>query len=148
MPYTPVTSKARTSLCSLVEQDIHVLNKPSKYRVQKLANTAQKSFAEYALLLDKNRLLFQQNNESNYRQSTRLTMVGKVKVISYADIEAAEAKRHTKEAALVKGKPGRKRKATAPEVPQAKRIRKSELEVAEEEIEALEFGSHCSVLQL
>ena len=68
--------------------------------------------------------------------------------MSYEDIVEAQAKRDAKEAVLVKGKRGRKRKASAPEVVQAKRTRKSELEVAEEEIEALEFRNHCSVLQL
>ena len=119
-----------------------------RYRLQKLANAAQKSFAECALLLDENRLLFQQNNESNHRQSTTSTVVGKAKVMSYEDVVEAQAKRDAKEAVVVKGKRGRKRKASAPEVAQAKRVRKSELEVAEKEIEALEFGNHCSVLQL
>ncbi|KAF2191306.1 hypothetical protein K469DRAFT_732707 [Zopfia rhizophila CBS 207.26] len=134
---TPVTSEALTSLRSLIEQDIHMLDEPTKFRVQKLANAAQKSFAECALLLGENRLLFQQNNETNCRQSTRSTVFGKGK-----------AKRDAKAAIVVKSKPGRKRKASAPEVAQAKRTRKSELEAAEEEIEALEFRNHCSVLQL
>jgi hypothetical protein len=125
-----------------------MLDKPSKQRLQKLANAAQKSFAECALLLDENRLLFQQNNERDCRQSTRSTVVGKAKVMSYEDIVEAQARRDAKEAAVVKGKRGRKRKASAPEVVQAKRVRKSELEVAEEEIKALEFGNQCSVLQL
>ena len=73
------------------------------------ANTARKSwsmppkaFAERALLLNENRLLFEQNNESNCRQSTRSTVVGKAKVMSYEDIVEAQAKRDAKEAAVVK----------------------------------------------
>jgi Early Flowering 4 domain len=66
-----------------------MLDEPSKQRLQKLANAAQKSFAECALLLDENRLLFQQNNESNTRQSTRSTVVGKAKAMSYEDIVEA-----------------------------------------------------------
>ena len=69
---------------------------PSKHRLQKLANAAQKAFAERALLLDENRLLFEQNNESNCRQSTRSTVVGK---------------RDAKEIVAVKGKRGPKRKS-------------------------------------
>jgi hypothetical protein len=34
--------------------------------------------------------------------------------MSYKDFEAAKAKRDAKEAAVVKGKPGRKRKSSAP----------------------------------
>jgi hypothetical protein len=45
-----------------------------------------------------------QNNESNCRQSTRSTVVGKAKVMSYEDIVEAQAKRDAKEAAVVKGK--------------------------------------------
>lgn len=42
VPHTPVTSEALISLRSLIEQDINVLDEPSKRRVQKLANAAQK----------------------------------------------------------------------------------------------------------
>ncbi len=68
--------------------------------------------------------------------------------MSYEDIVEAQAKRDAKEAAVVKGKRGRKRKAAAPEETQAKRTRKSEMEVAEEIIEAEGMGNYCSVLQL
>jgi hypothetical protein len=44
-----------------------------------------------------------QNNERNCRQSTRSTVVGKAKVMSYEDIVEAQAKRDAKEAAVVKG---------------------------------------------
>ena len=94
-----MTAEALTSLRSLIEQDAHTLNETSKQRLQKLANAAQVSFAEYALLLDENRLLFQQNNEAKCRQSTKSTVVGKAKVISYEDIVEAQAKRAAKEAA-------------------------------------------------
>ena len=46
-------------------------------------------------------------------------------------------------AAVVKGKRGPKRKSSAPVVAQAKR---SEVEVAEDEIEALGLGNYRSVL--
>jgi hypothetical protein len=74
-------------------------------------NAAEKAFAERALLLDENRVLFEQNNESNIRQSTRSTVVGKAKVMSYEDIVETQAKRNSKEAAVVKGKRGRKWKS-------------------------------------
>jgi len=68
---TPGTSEALTSLRSLIEQDTHMLDEPSKHCSQKRANAAEKAFAERALLLDENRLLLQQNNEKESRQSTR-----------------------------------------------------------------------------
>jgi hypothetical protein len=84
---TPVTSKALTMLRKQIEQDANKLDGPSKARLEKFANAAQKSFAECAILFDENQLLFEQNNESNCRQSTRSTMVGKAKVMSYEDID-------------------------------------------------------------
>jgi len=86
VPQTPVTSEALTVLRTQIEQDADKLDGPSRNRLQKFANAAQKSFAECAILLDENRLLFEQNNESNCRQLTRSTMVGKAKVMSYEDI--------------------------------------------------------------
>jgi hypothetical protein len=123
-----------------------MLDSPSKQRFQKFANAAQKLLAECTILLDENRLLFEQNNESNCRQSTRSTVVGKAKVMSYQDIVEAQAKRDAKDATVVKGKPGRKRKSSILVAAQANRLQKSKMEVAEEEIEALEYGDHCSVL--
>jgi hypothetical protein len=38
---TPVTAEALTSLRSLIEQDTHMLENPSKWRLQKLVNAAQ-----------------------------------------------------------------------------------------------------------
>jgi hypothetical protein len=73
------------------------------------------------LLLDENRLLFEQNNESKCRKSVKSTVVGKAKVMSYEDIVQAELKRDAKDAPVVKGKPGPKRKSSAPVVVQAKR---------------------------
>lgn len=40
---------------------------------------------------------FEQNNESNCRQSTQSTVVGKVKVMGYEDIVEAQAKRDAKD---------------------------------------------------
>lgn len=76
-------------LRSQVEQDAHALDARSKKRLQKLANAAQVSFAECALLLNENQLLFQQNNESKRRKLTKSTVVGKAKVMSYDDIVEA-----------------------------------------------------------
>ena len=54
--------------------------------------------------LDRKDARAEQNNESNFRQSTRSTVVGKVKLMSYEDIVEAQAKRDAKEAVPVKGK--------------------------------------------
>jgi hypothetical protein len=70
------------------------------------------------------------------------------KEITYEDIEMAKADRDVKEANVVKGKRGPKRKGCAPVLAKAKRTRKSEVKAAENEIKAMGLESHCSVLQL
>lgn len=56
-------------------------------------NAAQISFAERALLEDDNKLLIEQNNEAKRRRSTKSTVLGRAKVMSYEDLEggASEA---------------------------------------------------------
>ena len=114
----PVTSEAHTSLHNLITQDFHALDEASKQRlqrhVQKLANAAQISFAERALLRDQTRFLSRMNNEAKVRRSTKPVVLGKAKVMSYEDIEEARAKRAAKEEATAgKGKRGWKRKSPA-----------------------------------
>jgi hypothetical protein len=78
-------------------------------------------------------LLFKQNDEAKRRRSTKSTVVGKAKVISYKDIEKAQVNRAAKEAvqdgAAVKGKHCRKRKSS-----EGQKARRSEVEIAEDEI--------------
>jgi hypothetical protein len=77
-----------------------------------------KRFAERALLLNENRLLFERNNKSNSYKSVRPTKAGEAKVISYDDIVEAQAKCDAKEFAVLekkrKEKRGAKRKSCAP----------------------------------
>ena len=72
--------------------------------------------------------------------------------MSYEDIVEAQAKRAAKEAAkeavAINGKRGRKRKCPAPAGAKAKKARRSEAEVAEDEIAAGGMGDYCSVLQV
>jgi hypothetical protein len=63
--------------------------------------------------------LFKQNDEAKRRRSTKSIVVGKAKVMSYEDIEKAQAKRAkeaVKDNAAVKGKRSRKRKNSTQEV--------------------------------
>jgi hypothetical protein len=50
------------------QRDAHALDERSKQRFQKLANAAQGSFAECALLRDENQPLFKQNGEAKRRR--------------------------------------------------------------------------------
>ena len=114
-PVTPVSAEALTSLHNVIKQDTHTLDKTSIQRlqrhIQKLANAAQISFAECALLHDQNNFLTRINNEAKVRRSTKSIVLGKAKVMSYEDIEKARAKRAAKEDIKGKGKRGRKRKS-------------------------------------
>ena len=135
-PVTPVSAEALTSLHNLTKQDAHTLNETSIQRlqrhVQKLANAAQISFVERALLHDQNQFLTRMNNEAKVRRSTKPVILGKAKVISYEDIEEARAKRAAKEIIKGKGKRRRKRKSGALEAgePEPEPEPESEPEVA------------------
>jgi len=152
---TPATAEALTSLHNLIEQEAHALDAISQQRLQKFAKAAQISFAECALLQDENQLLFKQNDEAKRRKSTKSTVVGKAKVMSYEDIVEARGKRAAKEAAkdaaAVKQGRGRKRKSPPVEAAKAKKgnkVRRSEVEVAQDEMAVGGLGDYCSVLQL
>ncbi|KAF2023967.1 hypothetical protein EK21DRAFT_79734, partial [Setomelanomma holmii] len=117
-PVTPVTTEAVASLHNVIAQDAHMLDQTSKQRLQrhvrKLAGAAQISFAKRALLQDQNRFLSKMNNEAKVRRSTKSQVLGKAKVMSYEDLEEAQAKRKEKEKAVAgKAARGRKRKAPA-----------------------------------
>ena len=113
---TSVSAEGLASLYNLVRQDAHT-NRTStqclQRHVQKLANAAQISFAERALLWDQNQLLTRINNEAKVRRSTKSVVLEKAKVMSYENIEEARAKRAAKEVIKGKGKRGRKRKSAA-----------------------------------
>jgi hypothetical protein len=137
-PVTPVSAEGLVSLHNLIKQDVHTLNEASIQRierhVQKLAHTAQVSFAERAflraegaLLENRNQMLTKLNNEAKVRRSTRSVVLGKAKIMSYEDIEEARKKRAAKDAKKGKGKRGRKCKSAALEA--------DELEADEEEPE-------------
>jgi hypothetical protein len=71
-------------------------------------------------------------------------MVGKVKIMSYADIQEAQKKRDEKEAART-GQRGRKQKNSTPEPWRGKKSREEEIEQANSEIRALGMRDYCSV---
>jgi hypothetical protein len=106
-----------TSLHNVIKQDSNVPDE-TRGRIQKLANAAQISFAERALMKDRNRFLFKINNEAKARRSTRSIVLGKAKVMSCEDLEEAKGRRAAKdEAAAQKGQCGRNRKESPSEAP-------------------------------
>ncbi|RYP66649.1 hypothetical protein DL770_008758 [Monosporascus sp. CRB-9-2] len=147
-PVTPVSAEGLMSLHTLIKQDAHTLGGANIQRlekhIQKLANAAQASFAECAvldaeraLLHSQNQMLISMNNEAKVRRSTRSIVLGKAKVMSFEDIEVARAARAAKEVIKGKGKRGRKRKSAAlqagepePDEPEADEVPELEPEVA------------------
>jgi hypothetical protein len=137
LPQTPVTlvlAEALASLHNIIKQDTLTLNKTSIPRlqrhIQKLANAAQMSFAQRALLNDQNQLLTRMNNEAKVRRSIKSVVLGKAKVMSFEDIEVARATRAVKEVIKGKGKRGRKRKSAALEADEPEAEAEAEPEVA------------------
>lgn len=123
------------------------LDSSCKTQIQKLANAAEKAFADRAILLDENLLLFEQNNERNTRKSIKATAVGKAKILSYKDIVEAQRQHDMKDAradvVCSRGRP--KRKSSFQVL--GKRSCSQELVAAEQEIKSLRMEEYCSVLQ-
>ena len=125
-----------------------VLNTAVKLRIDKIANAAENAFADRALLLDDNQLLFEQNCERNKRKSTKSTIVGTARVMGYDDLLEAELQRD-KVVAEGNAKRGRKKSKPNQQTPAqvlGKRSRSVELKEATNDILALGLQEYCSVL--
>jgi hypothetical protein len=101
--HTPVTWESWTCLRTKIEQG-STLDSPTKHHFQKLANATEKAFADRTILLDENRLLFEQNNEKTTRQSVKSTIPGNARIMTYDDIVEAEQKRAAKVGKLEQGR--------------------------------------------
>jgi hypothetical protein len=143
---TPVTSESLTNLRTEFEQG-SPLDSPNRYRFQKLANAAEKAFADRAIPLDENKLLFEQNNKKTTRLSTRSTVTGTARVMTYEDIVEAQRKRDVKEA-ITTGTPQGSRKHQKSVAVGHQNSRVEELEHGKSEIKALGLEEYCSVLTL
>jgi len=148
---TPRTSNNLISLRREIEKTIAQsgeLDSRCKLRIQKIANAAENAFADRAILLDENSLLFKQNNEKNVRQSIKATVVGSARVLSYKDIIEAQRQRDIKEVRgqACQGRRGPKRSRSSPAQLAGKRTRSQEIEEAENEIREAGLKKYCSVL--
>lgn len=83
--HTSVTCESLTYMQIMIKQRT-ALNSSHKHCFQKLTNATKKTFINCVILLDKNRLLFEQNNEKTTWLSIRLTVISTVKVITYNNI--------------------------------------------------------------
>jgi hypothetical protein len=151
-PETPTTSEGLAALRKKIDRILArggKLDRSSILQIQSLGNAAENVFADRAILLDENLLLFEQNNKRNTRKSIIATAVGSAKVMSYEDIIEAQKQRDMKEA-ITGAVPGRGRgrpKRKSPAQVLGKRSRSKELEGAEQEIRSLGLEEYCSVLR-
>lgn len=142
---TPVTFESLALLRAKIEQDTP-LDHFHQHCFHKLANAAEKAFANCAILLDENNLLFEQNNKKTTWLSVRSTVTGNAKVMTYNDIVEAQRKLDIKEANAT-GVKGRSRRVQKAKPDECKRLPAEEVELGKCEIKALGLEKYCSVLQ-
>ena len=148
---TPKTSDKLAAMRRHIELSLarqKTLDAHTKLSIQKVVNAAENAIADRAILFDENLLLFEQNNEKAIRTSTKSTIVGTAKVMSYEDIVEAQKKRDIKEAGATTGRGRRATNRGRPTPPQVlgKRSRSHERREAIDEIRASGMGGYCSVL--
>jgi len=144
--YESLSTLHRNIEISIAQQE--ALDAHTKLSIQKVANAAENAFADQVILLDENLLLSEQNNEETTRTSTKVTIVGTAKVLSYEDIVEAQQKRDIKaEAVAVQGRQTSKCNKATPSQVIGKRSRSHEREEARDEIRALDIEEYCSVLK-
>ena len=146
---TPATAEGFVELRRLIEGESHVLSESCRCRMEKAFNAAENALADRGLLLDENRLLFQQNCEKASR-TLKPTVVGTARVISYDDIVLAQTQQNA--TTTNRRKPRNKSRSThqnsLPSVGHSVSSRTTELEKARHEIEAFEFSSYCHILEV
>jgi hypothetical protein len=145
---TPVNAEGFQALRRKLEQESQHLDAAGKHRLQKLANAAEKAIADRVLLVEENRILFDQNNEKMSRSSIKSTVVGTARVMSYNDILEAQMKRECKKSSAPR--PSRrnpKRPVSGTMSDETKRSRLTEVEKGNYEIEDWGLRDYCSVLQ-
>ena len=149
-PETPKTSESLASLRREIKLNIarqEGLDAYTKLSIQKVVNAAENAFADRAILLNENMLLFEQNNGKTTCKSIKTTIVGTAKVLSYEDIVEAKRKRDIKEVkSSIRGRQSVKRKRSIPSQALGKRSRSHERQEAIDEIRASGLEKYCSVL--
>jgi len=150
---TPTTSEGITLLSKKLEQDIGDLDSPVKRRFAKFRNAVEKSLADYSLLRADNKHLFDQNNEKKTRASTRSTVIGRAKIMTYDDLAVARNKRGAVESGIA----GRIRKSakrqnngpSPPKTPKPSSDAPSNPKQIDKDMSGIEsrgLESYCSVL--
>ena len=105
-----------------------------------MANTAKNAFANRAIPLDENILLFKRNNKKTTRNLIKATIGGSARVLSYKDIVGVQKKRDER-------KQGLKQRRVDSDQSDTKRSRSQELEEVEMRLERWEWSHTYSILR-
>ena len=145
---TPVTAESLASLRKAIGKESRCLDAAGRHRLQKLGNAAEKAIADRTLLAEENRLLFDQNNEKTTRSSTRSTVVGVARIMSYDDILEAQKARDAKTCTKAsQSKSNGVHQKTPKQIPEGLPPHFAEREKAHREIDALGLKDYCSIVE-
>ncbi|OAP56314.1 hypothetical protein AYL99_09493 [Fonsecaea erecta] len=151
---TPVTSEDFAALRRLIEGESQQVSELSQHRLQEAFNAAERALTESSLLRDRSQELFLQNCEKKLRQSTRSTVIGTARVMSYRDIVVKRSTQETIKTTEPRSDAGRqgpsvsRHPSTVSSKAPRKRGRQGELEQAIQEIDRSEIGNYCHVFEL
>ena len=141
---TPTTALGFQNLRQVLENNLGAYDDQSRFYLQKIANATEKAFADRALLFDENKLLFDQNNEKSMRDPTKVTVVGRAKVMPFNDLVEAQKKRSEKEAGTTLQKePSQMLRAP---IARVLSVVNEEILDANGEIEVMGLTQYCRVL--
>ena len=79
---TPTISKSSNAMRKQFKCNLDVLIEESNLHFHKLANTAMKMFADYAILFDENSTIFKQNNKKTIREASKRNVASSAKAMS------------------------------------------------------------------
>lgn len=146
---TPTSANGLTTVRAQLDRIVGAIDdEVFKTHVQKVVNGAKQSFANCALLVDENRRLVAQNSEKEIRKSTKVTVVGPAKTMSYEDMVQARKRRGERQA-RVAAQVSRKLKhpAKEPVRSHSKPSCQVKAEATEREIAAAGLLQCCTVLR-
>jgi DDE superfamily endonuclease len=144
---TPVNAEGFETVRKELEQASQHLDAAGKHRLQKLANAGERAIADRVLLVEENRILFDQNNEKMSRSSTKSTVVGTARIMSYDDIMEAQRKREAKKPGASRAFKRNQKHSNLETLEEIERCRMTEVEKGNHEIENLGLRDFYSVLQ-
>jgi hypothetical protein len=146
---TPVTSETFAALRCLIEGESCHLDQRHQHWMAKALNAGEWAMAECGLLSDEKQALMQQNCEKKIRASTRSTVVGTAKVMSYQEIVEAQRGQGTKPSKVGKRQIAKgKDRVVIGERASNALSRAGEIEKAAREIKDSDLRNHCHVFAL